>query len=107
MIDWIDGSPALKAGLTLLACKCSRSASCQILRLPGDWTKMYRHNIVNSGVAQIKHVMRVMMTLTKKLTRTMTMMMTMMMTMTTMDCSCTLHIKAISSMGEHSRHCGE
>ena len=67
---------------------------------------MYQHK-VNSGVAQIKQVMRVMMTLTKKLTRTMTMMMTLMMTMMTIDCNCTLHIKAISSMGEQSGHCGE
>ena len=40
---------------------------------------MYRHN-VNSGVAQIKHVV---------LTRTMTLMMTLMMTMMTMGCNCT------------------
>ena len=70
---------------------------------------MYRHK-VNSRVAEIKHVMRVMMTLTKKLTRTMTMMMTLMMTMMTMMtmyCNYNLHIKAISSMGEQSGHCGE
>ena len=77
-IDWMDGTPAPKAVLTLLACKCTRS--CKLPNCICLTNGMYRHN-VNSGAAQIKHVMRVMMTLTKKLTRTM--MMTLMMTMMT------------------------